>query len=207
MFNPTRDQARQFFVEAWRKYRVREVLTPMEGLVADIILAHPEYHALLENEEASLARDYLPESGELNPFLHLALHLLHARAHLQDDGHAGDVHAQVAGEREDELQPLQVLLGVEAGVALGARRLQQPFALVQAQRLRVDVVLLRHRADHVVGLAAAPRHHSDPRRRRAPGSRLPSARSGPGADGAESRAPTAERRARKRPPPRRGSRA
>src|SRR5512143_421677 len=75
MFNPTRDQARQFFVEAWRKYRGREVLTPMEDLVADIVLAHPEYHALLENQEASLARDYLPESGELNPFLHLALHL------------------------------------------------------------------------------------------------------------------------------------
>ena len=43
----------------------------------------------------------------------------------------------------------------EPRVAVGPRRLQEPFALVEAQRLRVDVVLLRHRADHVVGLAAS----------------------------------------------------
>jgi len=75
MFNPSRDQARRFFIDSWRKYRQRELLTQMEHLAVDIVLAHPEYHALLGDEERALAHDYAPESGELNPFLHLSLHL------------------------------------------------------------------------------------------------------------------------------------
>jgi len=75
MFSPSRDQARRFFIDAWGKYRRRELLTSMEHLAVDIVLAHPEYHALLDDEERALASDYGPESGELNPFLHLSLHL------------------------------------------------------------------------------------------------------------------------------------
>lgn len=75
MFNPTRDQARQFFLEAWRKEAARQVLTPLEDLAARIVALHPEYHALLEDRDGALARDWTPESGEANPFLHLSLHL------------------------------------------------------------------------------------------------------------------------------------
>ena len=57
-------------------------------------------------------------------------------------------------KREDGFELFEVFFRVQARVAVGARRLQQSFALVQAQCLRVDVVLLRHRADHVIGLAA-----------------------------------------------------
>ena len=35
----------------------------------------PEYHALLDQPERYKERDYLPESGETNPFLHLSMHL------------------------------------------------------------------------------------------------------------------------------------
>ena len=30
MFNPSRDQVREFFIETWRKHRASEVLTPLE---------------------------------------------------------------------------------------------------------------------------------------------------------------------------------
>ena len=40
-----------------------------------LIERHPEYHALLEHPERALSRDYLPESGQTNPFLHMGLHL------------------------------------------------------------------------------------------------------------------------------------
>ena len=36
---------------------------------------HPEYHALLEAPDGSLDREYLPDQGDVNPFLHLSLHL------------------------------------------------------------------------------------------------------------------------------------
>jgi hypothetical protein len=75
MFQPSRDQARRFFIASWRKYRERHPLEPIEALAVEHILRHPEYHGLLEDEEGSLSRDWSPEMGETNPFLHLGLHL------------------------------------------------------------------------------------------------------------------------------------
>ena len=75
MFNPSRDQARQFFFETWRKYGAGEELSGLERIALQIILMHPEYHALLDAPERYFDRDYAPEHGAINPFLHLSLHL------------------------------------------------------------------------------------------------------------------------------------
>ena len=75
MFNPSRDQARRFLAEAWQKRRDKLPASPIEVIAADIVAMHPEYHALLEAGEAALAREWTPEDGEANPFLHLSLHL------------------------------------------------------------------------------------------------------------------------------------
>jgi hypothetical protein len=51
---------------------------PLEGaeaLALPIVLQHPEYHAMLDQPERYLDRDYPPEFGETNPFLHLSMHL------------------------------------------------------------------------------------------------------------------------------------
>lgn len=74
MFDPSRDDVRRFFCETWRKRREGEILTPMEAIAADWILDHPETHPALEDPDA-VARDYTPEQGKTNPFLHLSLHL------------------------------------------------------------------------------------------------------------------------------------
>lgn len=75
MFNPSRDQAREFLFEVWRKHGAGEVLTPLEALTLDIVLRHPEYHPMLGDRERYLERDWKPEGGETNPFLHLQMHL------------------------------------------------------------------------------------------------------------------------------------
>ena len=72
MFNPTREQVRDMFFEAWRKYRAGEVLAGIETLALDVILAHPEYHEMLSAPARYRERDYTDES---NPFLHMSLHL------------------------------------------------------------------------------------------------------------------------------------
>lgn len=75
MFNPSRDQARQFFFDTWRKYKLREVLSPMEDMALEVILLHPEYHAMLDDIERYQDKDYLPEMGATNPFLHMSMHI------------------------------------------------------------------------------------------------------------------------------------
>jgi hypothetical protein len=67
-------QYRRFFCEVWRKHRAGTALESLEGMVAHIIAAHPEYHSLLE-DPAVLDQDYTPESGRSNPFLHMGLHI------------------------------------------------------------------------------------------------------------------------------------
>jgi hypothetical protein len=75
MFNPTRDQARQFLFDAWRKRREGTLLTPLEGIAVQIIGRHPEFHSVLDDPERHLDRDYAPGHGATNPFLHLMMHL------------------------------------------------------------------------------------------------------------------------------------
>ena len=75
MFNPSRDQVRQFFFAVWAKYRAGQPLAGAEQPALDAVLAHPEYHGILDQPERYQERDYLPEAGETNPFLHLSMHL------------------------------------------------------------------------------------------------------------------------------------
>ena len=75
MFNPSRDEVRRFFCDTWGKYRRAESISGLEQIALGVMLLHPEYHALLEDPERAAAREFSPEGGELNPFLHLSLHL------------------------------------------------------------------------------------------------------------------------------------
>jgi len=72
MFNPSREQVRDLFFGAWRKYRAGEPLAGMDALALDVILAHPEYHDALSAPARFREKDYTDES---NPFLHMSLHL------------------------------------------------------------------------------------------------------------------------------------
>ena len=75
LFDPTRDQVRQFFCEAWRKHHEKLPLTPLESIALDWALQHPEYHDQLESPERAVSADYSIEAGQSNPFLHLSMHL------------------------------------------------------------------------------------------------------------------------------------
>lgn len=74
-FGQNRDELRRFYVEAWRNYRNSLPLQPLEVLIGEVIALHPEYHSMLEDEEQALAGEFLPESGQSNPFLHMGMHI------------------------------------------------------------------------------------------------------------------------------------
>lgn len=75
MLNPERIKMRQFFFTTWEKYQTKKILEPLEQQLIDIILQHPEYHKIFSDPEKYLDKDYFPEFGDANPFLHLSLHL------------------------------------------------------------------------------------------------------------------------------------
>ena len=75
MFTPSRDDARRFLAGAWTKYRAGAPLSGLESMAAGIVALHPEYHAIVEDPDRHLDRDYRPDEGDINPFLHLSLHL------------------------------------------------------------------------------------------------------------------------------------
>ena len=85
----------------------------------------------------------------LEETLKLLLHRIHLLAHVENDLHAGEIHAEVARQRKNQLESFEIRIGVETRVAFRTRRLQQPFTFVQSQRLRMNAILLRYGADRV----------------------------------------------------------
>ncbi len=75
LFNPSRDQAREFFFALRAKSLAGEPLTPLETAALAIVMDHPEYHRHLDDPDRWRDRTWTPADGETNPFLHLSLHL------------------------------------------------------------------------------------------------------------------------------------
>lgn len=75
MFNPSQDDVRRFFCEAYQKHQAGQILTPLEAIARDWVVQHPEYESALADLEKALAADYGVEQGQSNPFLHLSMHL------------------------------------------------------------------------------------------------------------------------------------
>lgn len=98
------------YVAAWRKRRDRVPTEPVEAQIADVVADHPEYHAALEAD--AVDRDYLPEGGQTNPFLHMGLHLA--------------VRDQVATDRP---------VGIRAAFASLTQRLASPH---EAEHVLID---------------------------------------------------------------------
>ena len=91
----SREQLRRVYVDAWRKHREGIPMEPLEAQIADVIALHPEYHAMLEGSDAALERDFTPEGGQSNPFLHMGLHLA-VREQVSTDRPAGIRRAYAA---------------------------------------------------------------------------------------------------------------
>ncbi len=75
MFNPSQEEVRRFFCDAYRKMIANEILTPLEAIAVDWIRLHPEYHEILSDAETAINTTFSVESGQTNPFLHLSMHL------------------------------------------------------------------------------------------------------------------------------------
>ncbi|MGA9853663.1 MAG: DUF1841 family protein [Gammaproteobacteria bacterium] len=84
----SRTDIRRTFMEVWRKQQAGEPLSALEDIIADIIQLHPEYQVLMAQPDKVTDRDWRPEGGETNPFLHMGLHIA-IREQLSIDRPAG----------------------------------------------------------------------------------------------------------------------
>lgn len=104
MFSNDRSQLRRFYLEAHQKAQTGAPLSALEHLVAEIVGQHPEYHAALR--EDALDRDWTPEQGETNPFLHMGMHI--------------SLHEQLQSNQLPELRGLYQQIVAQAGDAHAA---------------------------------------------------------------------------------------
>jgi Domain of unknown function (DUF1841) len=75
LFNPSRDEVREFFFAAWAKFKTQQTLTDLEKIALGVMHMHPEYQTILDKPEQFKQQEYFPEFGETNPFLHMSLHM------------------------------------------------------------------------------------------------------------------------------------
>jgi hypothetical protein len=127
MFNPSREEARRFLIDAWAKYRAQAPLTDLEKIAAGLIAMHPEYHATFEAPDPQVDRDYQPEAGAVNPFLHLSLHLAVAEqlAIDQPPGIRAELE-RIRAARGDEHAALHAVLDCLGEVVWHAQRHRTP---------------------------------------------------------------------------------
>ena len=71
----SRSDTRRTFFDVWRKIQTDAPMTALESIIADVIRIHPEYHGMLDRGIDILDKDWSPEGGETNPFLHMGMHV------------------------------------------------------------------------------------------------------------------------------------
>ena len=132
----SRDQLREMYRSAWRKFKGEQPLSPLEKQIVAVISEHPEYRAIIESAASDLA-NYSPRGGQLNPWLHMGLHLA-IREQVSTDRPAGisQEHGRLAakhGAHEAEHRILEVLAGQLWEAQRGG---QPPDENVYLERLR-----------------------------------------------------------------------
>lgn len=75
MFNPSREDVRRFFRNAWADLQAGRPLQGNALLAAQIASKHPEYHAVLSPAQPGADAEITASSRHTPPFLHLSLHL------------------------------------------------------------------------------------------------------------------------------------
>ena len=122
LYGKDRASMRQVFFNSWRKYKQSEPLQGVEKLLIDTILLHPEYQAMLDDQDTHLDRDYPPEQGIENPFLHMSLHITIEEQLAMDNPTGIRQHFDILQQKHDRHYALHILLECLAEAVWKAQR-------------------------------------------------------------------------------------
>jgi hypothetical protein len=136
----SRDELRGMYRAAWRKFKQQQTLTPLDKQMVAIISEHPEYHVIIESAATDLA-NYSPRSGQLNPWLHMGLHMaIREQVGTNRPYGISEVHKQLAARAGDAHEAEHRMLTVLAETLLDAQRSgKAPDEMAYLERLRTLV--------------------------------------------------------------------
>jgi hypothetical protein len=73
IFGQDRNELRKMYADAWKKHCDKTPMTTLEVQIAAVVEWHPEYQEDVMSDD--LNKDFTPDGGKTNPFLHMGLHL------------------------------------------------------------------------------------------------------------------------------------
>ena len=100
-YGDNRDDIRQAYFVAWQAAESGQVLEPLQQQIVEVIRLHPEYQAFLADSD-NIDKDFLPEMGQSNPFLHMGMHIA-IKEQLSMNQPAGirEVYQKMLGKQAD----------------------------------------------------------------------------------------------------------
>jgi hypothetical protein len=122
----SRDTLREMYRSAWRKFKGQHTLSPLEKQVVAVISEHPEYRVIIESAAADLA-NYSPRSGQINPWLHMGLHLaIRDQVNTNRPHGIAEIHARLAKSSGDAHEAEHRMLEVLAEQLWESQRSGRP---------------------------------------------------------------------------------
>lgn len=124
IFSQDRNELRKMYAEAWKKFQLKAPLSALEAQIAQVVLEHPEYHAMVAGD---LQKDFTVEAAETNPFLHMGLHLgIREQVSTNRPPGISSVFEQLAVRFGDPLEAEHRMIDCLAETLWEAQRSQQP---------------------------------------------------------------------------------
>ena len=123
LYTQDRTQQRQFLANAWQKFLDKKVLDPLEDQLTQVIEMHPEYHKLISNVES----EFFPESGEVNPFLHINLHLsLREQLSINQPKGINEYYQKILGKVQDPHEVEHLMMDCIAQMIFSSQKNNAP---------------------------------------------------------------------------------
>ena len=126
-FSQDRNQLRQVFFNAWKKNTTGEMLDPMENMIVNALKLHPEYHRFFSQAESNADKDFSPELGETNPFLHLGMHIsIHEQLSINQPTGITEYYKKILQQTNDPHETEHQIMDCLGEMIWKAQREQQP---------------------------------------------------------------------------------
>ncbi len=123
LYTQDRTQQRKFLAAAWEKFLAKQLLDPLEDQLTQVIKIHPEYHSLIKDIES----DYFPEQGEVNPFLHINLHLsLREQLSINQPQGIQEIYQKILKKNQDPHQAEHQMMDCIAEMIFSAQKNNAP---------------------------------------------------------------------------------